>query len=334
MAWTQQSKNGKSYRGLYRDRTGKTRSAGTFDSRSVALAAAKELEPATIPTFREWWETFEPTWPVSPGTKEIEKRRVEKHTLPRWGDVGIDKVTRAQVQTWINGLDLSASSKRKVLSIMSTAMQSAFENDLIASNPCRGIRKPKLPPPADRYLTDDECTVIRSALTGDLRVVFDLLLWTGMRFGEATGLHGSQVRDGVIEVRWSWDRVDRKFKAPKSGKSRSVPIPEKLVVPSAGKNELPQDLYSGGKKPNLGLVTGERVSYQRWRRGWDVATADLGGVRTHDLRHTYASRLVAAGVDMREVQRILGHASIVQTEHYSQFAPNSFAATRDALNRM
>lgn len=337
MAWTQQSKNGTSYRGLYRDRNGKTRSAGTFPSKSVALDAARELEPKTVPTYREWWETWEPIWPASAGTKRIESGRVNKHTLPQWGDVPLDRITHAKVQAWMSKLsaELSSSSTRTILSVMSTAMQGAITHGYIDANPCRNIRLAKLPPAPDRYLTHEECDYIRGELPEERhRLLFDILLWTGMRFGEAVALHGTEVRDEVVEVKWAYNRPTRMFKTPKSGKPRSVPIPEKLVIPAAGRNEFPADMYQGGNRPHLGLVTGVLVGHERWRQVWVKATAEIGGARTHDLRHTYASRLVAAGVDMREVQRILGHSSIVQTEHYSQFAPSSFAAARDALNKM
>jgi integrase len=69
------------------------------------------------------------------------------------------------------------------------------------------------------------------------------------------------------------------------------------------------------------------------RRQWATAVglAGVDHVRLHDLRHTTASWLVQAGITLQEVQRILGHASIVTTGRYSHLGDSQDAAVRAAL---
>lgn len=157
---------------------------------------------------------------------------------------------------------------------MSTSLNAAVLEGELSVNPCVATRKPKLPPTPERYLTDAECSQIRAKieeLRPDFLVLFDLMLWPGMRFGEATGLHWSQVDTSkrVIEVRWAWDRQTGSRKAPKSHQVRTVPIPRKSKIDGTPQaNTLPGDTYRGGKRPQFGLVTGERVTYTEWRNVW------------------------------------------------------------------
>lgn len=346
MAYAQ--KRGKVWRAMYRDRSGKVRTAGTHPTREEALTAAQEAEPRGVYTFREWWDRWYPSWTASEATKKLEKGRATKHTLARWGSTRIDKITPAQVQAWITELGtdtdnrkaLSASTVKKLISVMSTSLNAAVLEGELSVNPCTATKKPKLPPTPERYLTNNECDQIRARieeLRPDFLVLFDLMLWTGMRFGEATALHWSQVDVGkrVIEVRWSWDRQTGTFKPPKSHQVRTVPIPRKLVIEgTAEANVLPADMYRGGKRPQYGLVTGSRVTYVEWRNVWRQATRGLGEVRTHDLRHTYASRVVSAGQPLQVAQKLLGHSTVQMTERYARFMPDYHASALAALDSL
>ena len=338
MAWTAPSKNGKSWRGFYRDAAGKTHSIGTHDSKSVALEIASEAEAearAGRLTYREWWAHWEPIWPVKESTKHSERGRTNKHTLPRWGDVPLEEITRSGMKKWVAELNrtLSSSSVRSIISTMSVALKAAVEDDLIETNPCDQLKMKELPPTPDRYLSKEECEFIREEIRGDdMRLLFDILLWTGARWGEAVALHGS-TDVGAIPLKWAWSEKVGKLVNLKDHAERSVPETKHLVLPAPARNTLDSSLYDG-RRPFYGPVLGRLVGYDEWRTVWDRATKELGGVRTHDLRHTYASRLASADVPLIEIQRILGHSTIQMTERYARFMPSAHARAKSALDAM
>lgn len=336
MAWTQalKLKSGTAYRGLYRDRDGKTCSAGTFPSKSVALEAARDAEPAATLTYREWWEQWEPIWPVKKSTKLNEGTRVRKHTLPKWGDTPLDKITRPDVKKWVAELNetLAASSVRGIVSAMSVAMDAAIDKELIVSNPCAKIKMKELPPTPDKYLSTEECDFIRGELKDDtMRLLYDILLWTGARWGEGVGLHGFS-DSGDIPLKWSWSTKGLQYTNLKDHLDRSAPMSKHLVLPAPERNTLPKELYDG-RRPFYGPVLGRVVTYREWRTAWTNATKDMPGVRTHDLRHTYASRLASAGVPLADIQHILGHSTQQMTERYARFMPTSHARAKLALDQ-
>jgi integrase len=132
-------------------------------------------------------------------------------------------------------------------------------------------------------------------------------LYSGMRKTEQLSLQWSDVdfRMGQIKVRES-----------KAGKSRVIPMNETL---SDTLRRLPRTLNN--PFVFIGRIEGERMA--DLPREWEeyVSAAGIADFHWHDLRHTFASRLVMAGIPLRAVQELLGHQSLAMTERYSHLAP-------------
>ncbi len=141
------------------------------------------------------------------------------------------------------------------------------------------------------------------------------LLGTGLRFGELTHLCWAAVdfRSRMLNV----DGDDAK-----TGITRHVPMPTEVVSILSrwrmGRNVKPRDLVFPGKsgRPLVDIKTAWAALLRR---------ADMENFRIHDLRHSYASRLVQRGVDLYRVQRLLGHASPTMTQRYAHLAPDHLA---------
>lgn len=119
-----------------------------------------------------------------------------------------------------------------------------------------------------------------------------------------------------------WDQVDMRSKEievvrTKSGKKRIIPISEdlyeelKLLREKNGSTEFVFQ-YTDQK-------TGEKRHLRYFRRSFETACrrAKISGFTFHDLRHTFASRLVRSGVDLITVKDLLGHYSVKTTERYT-----------------
>jgi integrase len=139
------------------------------------------------------------------------------------------------------------------------------------------------------YLTAEQVEALAAACaTEGARDAVMLAAYTGLRRGELLALTPSAWRDGALWLATS-----------KSGRPRRVPVPPFLAPACA---RLPLKTTA----PHL------RVDFEQAR-----AAVGLSGVRFHDLRHTYASLLVQAGVDLRAVKDLMGHSTMQMTSRYA-----------------
>jgi integrase len=159
-----------------------------------------------------------------------------------------------------------------------------------------------------RYLLKEECHAMVNSCDAHLGPIVIMALNTGMRKGEILNL--------------KWDNVDMKngfllLDRTKNGERREVPINHTLA--SALKNlvrslNIPYVFYNPlTKKP-----------YDNVKRSFNSALKRAGIVnfKFHDLRHTFASQLVMAGIDLATVKELLGHKSLAMTLRYAHLAPS------------
>jgi len=145
-----------------------------------------------------------------------------------------------------------------------------------------------------------------------------LLLHTGLRFGEASALAWGDVDlvGALLTVRGD---------TSKSAKTRYLPL--NTTVLDTMKAWKPEHVDAGafvfpGK--DGARLTDIKTSWKHLLT--TVQGAPIVGFRVHDLRHTFASKLVQAGVDLNTVRELLGHADIKMTLRYSHLAPEHRAA--------
>ena len=169
-----------------------------------------------------------------------------------------------------------------------------------------------------RFLTPDEERVLLGKLDRRERIYRDLCVFltdSGARVGEALGLRHGDIQNGKAT-----------FWITKSGRSRTVPLTGRAVRALANQARRP-----GG--PFL------HVNYQTFRYHWNWARKEMGlkddkQFVPHMLRHTCASRLVQAGIDLRRVQAFLGHRTIQMTLRYAHLATDDLDQCVVALDRV
>ncbi|MDJ0455481.1 tyrosine-type recombinase/integrase [Gordonia amicalis] len=364
MAWVQKLPSGK-WRGVYRDTSGKQCSAGTWHYKDRALAEANKAEGVarhdpkvtTNLTVSEWLPRWRSGRNVQESTARQDESKLTHHVIPRWGSVKLSDVTVEQVAAWQKKLaddGLSASTVTKIVNLLSSVLQSAVVAGTLETNPARKVKRPKAGVSPERFLTRAEADAVRLGLHGFDRLIFDVLIGTGCRWGEAVALTWDAVDfdNGMLHVAMSYDRTAKFFKPTKSHADRRIPVGESLLaLLSARLDEVgfgvpPKLPFREVPKPRSGLIlpnsVGEPYDGALFAHRLDAAGRAasvgegarrryVGHIRPHDTRHTYASWLVQAGIPIQEVQRLLGHQSIATTEKYARLAGSQHDAVRAAL---
>ena len=255
---------------------------------------------------------------VRRGYEDNWRLRIQQH----FGNWPIAKIDHESIQRWVNDMSASGLSPRTVRwthTVLKMTLDYAVDDGrLIAKNPATRTKFPPMRRTMHIYLNAREVAELSDACGPQGDVVM-ILAYTGLRFGELTGLNVEDVDVAArrIRIRRSITEVGGRLIEgnPRSEAGRrSVPIPERLVP--ALKARLDGRARSA---PAIASPRGSRLGLENWKRAvnWKAAIAQVGRerLRVHDLRHTYASLSRRAGADLRLLQKAMGHASITVTAH-------------------
>lgn len=226
-----------------------------------------------------------------------------------------------QLQTDLMNRGLKNSSCNKVLTILKHMFTKAVEWDMVESETLKRVRKVRLLRDDSRrlrYLSIEECQALINSCDPHLKPIVITALNTGMRKGEILNL--------------KWDNIDLRhgfilLDITKNGERREIPINDTLrqsLQAITRRLDSPYVFYDH--------VTGNR--YQDVKRSFKTALRKAGirDFHFHDLRHTFASHLVMAGVDITTVKELLGHKTLTMTLRYSHLAPAHKVKAVDILD--
>lgn len=225
-----------------------------------------------------------------------------------FGNVHLKEITGLEIEKFkLSKLKdgTKKSTVNRYLAILKRLYNVAIEWGYAKENPVRHVKFfPENDNLMERILTPEEEDCLFEAASEHLRPILVVALNTGMRRGEILNLHWHQVDLYSREI-----RVEK----TKSGKTRVVDINSVLFEEFKRlKNESQNNPYVF---PNP--KTGE--PYKKLQTSFTGACRRAGivGLRMHDLRHTFASRLVERGVDLIRVKELLGHSTVRITERYT-----------------
>ena len=226
-------------------------------------------------------------------------------------------------------------SIRNYVGLLHAILDHAVKRGWCLSNPAALVEKPRADANPDiRFLTLDELEAILAATPATPlgrvdRLLFLTAAMTGMRRGEVVAVRWRDVdwQARLIRVRRNFTRGQ--FGTPKSRRSsRAVPLAGRL----AGELEAYHQRTAYPEENNLVFahpLTGNVLDPSRLRKRFQacVRRAGLRPTRFHDLRHTFATQLAAAGAPLRAIQEWLGHADLRTTLIYADYAldPNQGA---------
>lgn len=356
MAWAEKLPSAK-YRGVYRDAAGRRRSAGTFSHKAAATraAAAKETEvrrrlrddpDAHKKLWGDWVEEWWPTRGVEPSTERTDRGRRDLHLMPKWEKVQLGAIRRHDVKAWVADLlrtGMSPSTAQRCIHLLSASLVAAVDAEILDGNPAARIDVAKGGRKVERFLTHDDFDATLEHMNPDEQLVAEFLAYTGLRWGEMAGLHVNRVDLGRRQVRVveTFDEKNGLIKMyPKGTDARVVPLTDSLVeqlAPLVDRKGTCDVEHRVGQCRHPLLLTTERGAVMRnsnyANRVWHPALLDAGVeyARLHDLRHTYASWLLQAGVSLAEVGQLLGHKSSATTQRYAHLGEVRHATVLAAL---
>lgn len=199
------------------------------------------------------------------------------------------------------------------LSLLRSVFRLALDEGTADAQPVRGLKAPRAH--RVRYLSAEEETALLDKLDAKWRPLVTVAIHTGMRQGEQFTLRWRQV-----------DLAARVIRLPKSksGHPRTIELNETAAETLRA---LSSRLAPASRHDWVfAHRTGARINARNfYRRVFLPATraARLTDLRWHDLRHTFASRLVQAGADLRTVADLLGHTSLQMVMRYAHLAPGA-----------
>jgi integrase len=319
--------------------------------------ALRSLDEGTLSGDREQpLARFLETWlteTVKPNRRPMTYRSYEvltrRHIIPTLGRVPLSKVSPPQIQQLLNRKLEEGLSPRTVFyirSVLRIALGRAVKWGLITRNAAALVDPPKVPRREILPLSPDEARTFLSAVRGDPREpIYVLAITTGLRQGELLGLGWDDIDldRKELRVRRGLQRVSGHliFVEPKtSGSRRAVSLTslavEALLAQRARQREL--RLLAGSRWRDGGLVfttgIGTPLEPRNVLRDFQLALerAGLARRRFHDLRHSFASLLLAQGASPRVVMEMLGHSSIALT--MNTYSHVSGALQEDAALRL
>jgi integrase len=250
------------------------------------------------------------------------------HVVPRIGSTRLGDVQHRDVQRIADDLLAAGrdpSTIRNALMPLRVIFRRAVEDGDVSVNPCTHLRLPAVRGRRERIASPEEAELLLAALPARDRPVWATALYAGLRRGELMALRWDDVdlANGLIRVERAYDEKARLEIEPKSRAGRrTVPIVGALrdILVEHKANQTRTDaLVFGGDAPfrpsNL---------WRRAQRAWQ--RADLAPIGLHEARHTFASILIAAGVNAKAITTYMGHASIQTTyDLYGKFMPGSEA---------
>lgn len=339
------------------DRVGMVEASRIRDERTGAARRG-------VPTLAEWSAQYldkvgGKSREANDGTRAGYRAILDATILPRLGEMPIDSITEDDVRAWVTWLEAQPSKRRPGKTIaqktvknhhglLSQILTAADARGLRTGNPARGIKPTRQRRERMIVLSQPEFTTLLHFVPPRGKAIVMWLAGTGMRWGEATALTWGDIdRSGatmLVHIDKAWQKGEtaaRVLGPPKTDAGeRTISVPSELVAEMGPPGRGDQLVFRGAQ----GGPLWPGGFYSRiWRPAVDAANDDercaAAGLtplgkrpRLHDLRHSHASWLIAAGRPLPYIQARLGHEKITTTvDTYGHLLPDAHQGDVDAV---
>ena len=303
----------------------------TLGGRTAVLTTST---PTVARYLDEWFAAHVDTW--RPSTRRAYRAAIDHYLVPAFGPRRLEQLTPLLVQRWLTQHKTAHGARRRITlahAVLRSALSEARRLQLVTINAAELVTVPKPTVCPIVPLTVEQATAFLTvAREHRLYALFAVALACGLRLGEACGLQWEDVDldSGEVRIRQQLQKVGSRLELQplKTAKSRrTLMLPEVCLqaVRAHRTQQLAERLRAGKYWVETGLVF---TTYQR-RAGARVgaglhprnvlrtlhtllaaSTPPISRIRFHDLRHSAASLLIAAGVELVEVSLLLGHSDL------------------------
>ncbi len=262
---------------------------------------------------------------------------LDRRILPELGDMRLSDVRRADVQDFadrLTGQGLNASTVQNQIDPLRVVFRRAIRRELVGVDPTKGLELRRPDGRRDRIASPAEARALLDALPVEERAIWATALYAGLRHGELRALRWSDIdiEGRVIRVARGWDAKEGEQDGKSAAARRTVPLIGRLT-PYLAAHKLATGRDDGalvfGATADIPFEpsTVRRRALAAW--GWKTgpnpeptgprritvkARADaLERIGLHEARHTFASMMIAAGVNAKALSTYMGHASIAIT---------------------
>lgn len=252
------------------------------------------------------------------------------HVSGPLGHLPLSSLTRAIVHRWGGDLvqkGLKSSTINRIGTLLGQILGLAEDLEIAGAPERKKVSLRSLPVKQTHnvYLSPAEvqclCRALQESANPDLSDIINLILVTGARKNE------------VLQLRWSYLDPNLGFwtvPQSKNGKPRQIQLAESAVQLLKKRQRFGENSPFVFPNPETGRA------YRCIHHSWDKArkAAGLPDLRIHDLRHSYASALVNAGVPLYDVQHLLGHSSIRTTQRYAHLSRERLSSSAKLIDKI
>ena len=339
-SFTSEKRDGKKIRKTFQTKA----AASTWRADAASQLERGSLRAPTKTTLRETGEEWlrgaeageirnNSGHPYKPSTLRGYRQALEERVLPELGAAKLSEVTTTDLQTLVDGWQaqqVPASTIRNAIKPLQAIYRRAKSRGGLPVKPTRDLELPAPRPREVEIVSPEAASRLLKALPSEDRLVWATALYAGLRYGELRAIRWGAVdtAGGRLAVRESWDPKEGPITPKTRTSRRTVPMPGLL-------RDLFLERHMSGDVTEDDPVFGPFHATALYRRA-DEAWAEIGlseRLRLHQARHTYASFMLAAGVNAKTLCSYMGHSSIKVTfDLYGHLMPGAEAEAASLLD--
>jgi len=247
--------------------------------------------------------------------------------LRHFGDIPLSELTTAKIEDYLHTrLKKSIFVARHDLANLSCALNKAVRDGYLLSNPCKGIRRFKLPEKLPLFYSKEDFEKLLNAIEDqDIKDIALVAINTGLRQGELITLEWRQIN---LDERFLI--LDNRNHITKGKRVHTIPLNKTAygVIQKRYENR-------SAKFENVFSIRGEIINQNHFSKEFKKYIIAAGiniKYNFHSLRHSFASYLVQKGVSIYTVSKLLTHADIKTTQIYSHLRREDLRSATDLLD--